>query len=665
MENRPYNALLFDNYLNYLKDFYPQIDRVKLLNDAGIESWEMDIGHWFSQEEVERFYDAVLKVTGNPNIAIEAGRHTVYVLPKNFMRETALGFLTPDAFFDKLNQMMPLYCKVTSVTAERVAGNSYNIILNWINGAKPKAFQCDRFRGFLEAIVLVYRKTIPKIIHDECYFKNASRCVYRVTWERSPSQSLHFARGIVFCIVLLGSFFFVKSKLSGAFYGLSAAFIIAFLSWFIERLEKRAFLDTFSKQSLQPRDVYLSHAKYYDSMNIISEVGHALGHTTSIPDSLIRLSKILIDLGHCCGILGIVDDNNNPVCFQAIYLFDKRDNYFFDLNPIQKGSISFLFDPALKKAIIRDIQYLSGLLPSWIIEKLNSFGISDAVYIPISDKNPLGFILLKNMETGLKMPDLNLLHTIASNAALHFTNILYYKADSEKSRKDFITDASHEMLMPIQIANAATYKIKALAKDKLYNNRSLYNTVQILDKAITKLNVLGKNIISLSNNSERKADFAPVILADILDSIKPEIEILVSTYQHDIICNTTNQIKSIRCEKIWFSKLLLNLIQNAAKYTPPGGIIEVSFETTDNEILISVRDNGIGIEPEFHEKIFDRFFQITPNESGAGIGLSFCKEVVSRMGGYITLISPVFPDKLERKGSEFIIYLPINLIAKT
>ena len=102
--------------------------------------------------------------------------------------------------------------------------------------------------------------------------------------------------------------------------------------------------------------------------------------------------------------------------------------------------------------------------------------------------------------------------------------------------------------------------------------------------------------------------------------------------------------------------IIQNLIENAIKYGNYKGtiLIDVMIEETSGGINLKVADNGIGIDPELHEKIFDMFFRGTELSSGTGMGLYILKKSVEKLKGKIELKSE------KRKGSTFTIYLPYN-----
>src|SRR5262249_45307977 len=104
--------------------------------------------------------------------------------------------------------------------------------------------------------------------------------------------------------------------------------------------------------------------------------------------------------------------------------------------------------------------------------------------------------------------------------------------------------------------------------------------------------------------------------------------------------------------------LALNLVENAIKFTPAGGSVEVALATGEDELVLRVRDDGIGVAPEDHERIFDKFFVVdgafTRTHGGAGIGLYLAREVASVHDGSIRVESAL------GQGSSFEVRLPLR-----
>ena len=105
-------------------------------------------------------------------------------------------------------------------------------------------------------------------------------------------------------------------------------------------------------------------------------------------------------------------------------------------------------------------------------------------------------------------------------------------------------------------------------------------------------------------------------------------------------------------------QVLVNLVENAVKYSPDGGLVELEVEPADGRVRFAVRDRGLGIPASEHERIFEKFFRLDPNLSrgvgGTGLGLYISREIVRRMGGRIRVESE------PGRGSTFSFELPLG-----
>ena len=126
----------------------------------------------------------------------------------------------------------------------------------------------------------------------------------------------------------------------------------------------------------------------------------------------------------------------------------------------------------------------------------------------------------------------------------------------------------------------------------------------------------------------------------------------------ELIFDTDIEEKIISCDKTEIERCIINLVGNAAKFTPKGGLIQVIVSDLGDKVKISVKDNGIGISEENKKLIFNRFNQVVENNSevkgGSGLGLTISKQLISLHGGDIYVESEVVV------GSEFIIILPVE-----
>jgi signal transduction histidine kinase len=128
----------------------------------------------------------------------------------------------------------------------------------------------------------------------------------------------------------------------------------------------------------------------------------------------------------------------------------------------------------------------------------------------------------------------------------------------------------------------------------------------------------------------------------------------------ELIFDTYVEEKVVAVDPNKIERIILNLLSNALKFTDTGGKIYVSISNTEDSIIISVKDNGIGIPEDKLELIFERFMQVDKtlrrNHEGTGIGLSLVKSFVELHEGSIQIVSKI------NEGSEFLVNLPIRLV---
>ena len=117
------------------------------------------------------------------------------------------------------------------------------------------------------------------------------------------------------------------------------------------------------------------------------------------------------------------------------------------------------------------------------------------------------------------------------------------------------------------------------------------------------------------------------------------------------------RVPPVAADRDKLRQVLVNLVENAIKYSPGGGRVEIGVEARDEHVLFYVRDEGLGIPPEERARVFEKFYRVDPQMTrgvgGTGLGLYICNELVSRMGGRIWVESN------EEKGSTFLFELPV------
>jgi signal transduction histidine kinase len=218
------------------------------------------------------------------------------------------------------------------------------------------------------------------------------------------------------------------------------------------------------------------------------------------------------------------------------------------------------------------------------------------------------------------------------------------------------TDISHELKMPLAIARAeASLALTRERKPEEYRSalENISREIMYLSSLIDKLLFLAKTENGSGINGE------PLNLMHLLNELVPDAEILCE--MKDQTFNTvfgagTDEI-IVSGDAVQLRQLLLNLIDNAVRYTPSGGTITLSFERQDSRAKISVQDTGAGIAPGHLPYIFDRFYRAGETDdsgrTGAGLGLAICRLIAHLHHGEIFVTSK------PGKGSTFTLILPL------
>ena len=222
-----------------------------------------------------------------------------------------------------------------------------------------------------------------------------------------------------------------------------------------------------------------------------------------------------------------------------------------------------------------------------------------------------------------------------------------------KEKEDFISCMSHEIRTPLNaivgISELLANMRSTLTPDEItYFEREIRKNNALLMKMIEDMLT-----ITLIDNSGITVQFEDLKYTDCTPdlSMVREDESL-ALFGLKIVVEENGEDVPIRADKNLLRRIMSNLFDNAAKFSPMGSTVTVTRTVTDKELILSVKDQGIGIDPQYHNLIFTRFYKIDHFSQGAGLGLALCKELAEYMGAKITVESEL------GKGSTF------NLIFK-
>lgn len=234
----------------------------------------------------------------------------------------------------------------------------------------------------------------------------------------------------------------------------------------------------------------------------------------------------------------------------------------------------------------------------------------------------------------------------------------------ETVKNEFFSNISHEFRTPINIILGTMQVINKNIEQNNIQLDSLKKYTHYIKQNSYRLLRLVNNLIDISKMDigayELRCSNQNII--NIIEDITMSVADYTKNHNINLIFDTDSEEIITYCDPDKIERIMLNLLSNAIKYTKENGFIKVDIKSIKNEIIVSIKDSGIGIPKDKLDIIFDRFGQVDGSLNrkceGSGIGLSLVKNLIEMHGGKINVRSEV------NKGSEFIFSIPIKLSEK-
>lgn len=227
----------------------------------------------------------------------------------------------------------------------------------------------------------------------------------------------------------------------------------------------------------------------------------------------------------------------------------------------------------------------------------------------------------------------------------------------EKIYSDFISTISHELRTPLT-------SIRGFADTILFSYEKLdveqiKKFLLIIKEQSNRLIKLIENLLSIAR-MQAQNEMLVYKAVNIKTQIEQALTIVKNQYKsHNFSFSCANDIMPVLADENKFQQIMINLLDNAAKYSENDSNVEIRAKNDDNNVKITIKDNGTGISKENLNKIFEKFARIenylTSKTQGSGLGLYIVKNLVEKMNGHIEAESSTCPDN---HGTIFILTLP-------
>lgn len=376
---------------------------------------------------------------------------------------------------------------------------------------------------------------------------------------------------------------------------------------------------------------------------------------------------------------GIFEPLKNVIDFDDAYVFflsPESISLKYSFNNCEKLSIGDVF--AIDENLKSDLFLPTGKIidkNSSLINILNLSDVNSFLVSKLSIRNTVyGFILLCKSGSNFYNNDcIEVMSAVSSILSynikdVELSEVFKYQLkalsasvlqvkESEKVKTEFLANISHELRTPLN----SIIGFSEILANGFYGNLNEKQSEFVRDINVSGLHLLGmiNEILDISkieahamnlNKSEFSINLAVV---EVVNVLKPLADIKSVKISIDI-----EKDANIYADFQKIKQILYNLLSNAIKFSPERDSILVKVRFENNNLIIEVKDNGVGIAPENHQKIFEKFVQLenayTKKESSTGLGLTITKELAQMLGGKINIESNI------GEGAKFIVILPLK-----
>jgi len=296
---------------------------------------------------------------------------------------------------------------------------------------------------------------------------------------------------------------------------------------------------------------------------------------------------------------------------------------------------------------------------------LETLGVEFLVGIPLVAKEgqSMGALALGRRSGPFAAGDTEFLQVLAGQAAIAIENAHLFQEiqqayeelkQLDHLKSEFINIAAHELRTPLAIllgyASVMADEAVGLARDRL----------DIIIRHAMRLGAIVDDLLSLNylEKGQAQLDLEEVALREVIEQVIFDLQEMAGGKALHIQVNVPTDFPVLQTDRRKLDLIVTNLLSNAIKYTPEGGHISFQAWLDGDKAIVAVRDSGIGIPPEEHERIFERFYQVedslTREHGGIGLGLSITKSLVELCQGRIWVESEI------GKGSTFLFELPLQ-----
>ncbi|NLC71401.1 MAG: HD-GYP domain-containing protein [Desulfuromonadaceae bacterium] len=465
-----YNSRILEAFILLIRSRYSHVNINELLSYAGIKLYEVeDEGQWFTQEQINLFHKRLVQLTGNPNIARDAGRYAASPDSMGVMRKYVLGMLDLSTAYGMIQKTTANFTRSSLYESKKLAADRVEITVIPFEGVQEEPFQCENRIGFFEAIGKIMTNDFSRIEHDECLFKGGRCCRYTISWQKSYSVIWRRLRNLVSApaVLAVAVALFFQPQLALSVLAPLTLILILTLSLIATWHEKRELQPKLDNIGVSAQELLDQVNLNYNNVLLSHEIGAIISSQTnidSILDSLVRVLKK--HLVYDRGLILLADPEKKQLHLGASFGYSAQQlallgDIGFDLEKTSDGELFSHTFQNRKPYLINDIDKAEDKEIAQGLMFAKKLGVQSCICCPIiCEDEPLGVLLVDHFKTKrpLVQNDLNLLMGIApiigvsirnaerlENKAKQFNSTLQVLAASIESRDPYTAGHSEKV----------------------------------------------------------------------------------------------------------------------------------------------------------------------------------------------------------------------------
>ena len=321
---------------------------------------------------------------------------------------------------------------------------------------------------------------------------------------------------------------------------------------------------------------------------------------------------------------------------------------FKQAEPIIISKIDADAEPSLASLAREGYQSYAGAPLTIVGESIGVIGVAACSERSFTD-NEVGLLAAMGREISIAVRNSQLYEEASSAKALR---------ELDAMRTEFLANVSHELRTPLAVIKGSASSL--LQPDVSFDEQTWRDFLQTIDNDFDKLSRLVEDLLMMSRleagalevRRERHS------LAKVVESVRDRLDNLAARHQFRV--DIPPSLPPVLIDDGRISEVLTNLVENAVKYSEEGTKITLQASPNSKDVIVSVSDEGSGIPPELHQKVFDRFYQADNSgkghRKGTGLGLSICRGIVEAHGGRIWV------ENEPEKGAKFSFSIPTEVI---